>query len=355
MKGEYNIVLAETRQSIDNLFRVVEVDDSFPEYVDGLKASMSACLMNFYPLCQGKAYKQEKWNDLRSIYDQFVEKADVAWHTYVTSRDSKWAFKSKVRFDGHEMKVFLHLPKENVERYLQELKDAIETLQSKDPKKPDEAEVVGKTSSYFHKAYLYIKNSDNQKRLAKFISAGRLKDICRLSQQYEQLCNIFLSQSQYVAQPKIPAKYSVFMQNYLRDFRRMNRAKLKGETAPHKIILLLAILDLVEQKGGKLIPTNRLYELIPFGCGLDKYFMEEWTKHVHSTTFKPSIENPLIHMASEPFYSLKRKEDAPDEVPHSLSSIKKAYVGIHLEENLITLMLEPATRDRLRSALIDII
>lgn len=77
MKGEYNIVLAETRQVISNLFRMVEVDDSFPEYVDGLKASMSACLMKFYPLCQEKAYKQEKWKELRVIYDQFVEKAEA--------------------------------------------------------------------------------------------------------------------------------------------------------------------------------------------------------------------------------------------------------------------------------------
>lgn len=355
MKGEYNIVLAETRQAIDNLFRVVEVDDSFPEYIDGLKASMSGCLMRFYPLCQGKAYKQEKWKNLRSIYDQFVEKADVAWHTYVTSRDSKWAFKSRVRFDGHEMKTFLYLPKENIELYLQELKNAILVLQSQDPKKPEEAERVGRTSSYFHKAYLFVKNSDNQKKLSKSMPLGRFKEICRLSQQYEQLCNIFLSQSDYTDKPKLAAKYSVSLQGYIKDFQRMNRAKLKGETAPHKIILLLAILDLIEQKGGKLIPIERLYEYIPFGCGLDKYFTEEWTKHVHSNTFKPSLENPLIHMASEPFYSLKLKAGAEAATTHSLSAIRKSYLGITLEENLITLMLDTVARDRLRTALIEMI
>ena len=132
----------------------------------------------------------------------------------------------------------------------------------------------------------------------------------------------------------------------------MTRAKLKGETAPHKVILLLAILDLIEQKGGKLIHSEQLYDCIPFGYGLDVYFMKEWTMYVHSTTFKPTLANPLIHMASEPFYSLKLKHGAEAATTHTLSAIRKSYIGITLEDNLITLMLNTVARVRLRTTLI---
>lgn len=149
---------------------------------------------------------------------------------------------------------------------------------------------------------------------------------------------------------------------YKAQFERLHRAKIKGVLAPHKIILLLAIIDRIEEclvhgEAGKNV--IRLHP-IAFRPHLEYFFYKEWNLHVKGEVFRPSYENPLIHMEYEPFYKLVHKVDAAGQPvaysgTHSLPALEKAFVGIQLDAELIELLMDDAARKEIRNYLIEIL
>ena len=149
---------------------------------------------------------------------------------------------------------------------------------------------------------------------------------------------------------------------YKAQFERLHRAKIKGLLAPHKIILLLAILDRVEDclvhgEAGRDVVRQHPMAFRPH---LEYFFYKEWNLHVKSDVFRPSYENPLIHMQYEPFYRLVPKVDdtgqpMPYSGAHSLPALEKAFVGIQLDAELIELLMDDAARKEIRNYLIEIL
>lgn len=148
---------------------------------------------------------------------------------------------------------------------------------------------------------------------------------------------------------------------YISQFEHLHRANIKGETAPHKIILLLAIMDrigecLVHGEAGREVLRR---QPIAFRPHLEYFYFKEWNIHVKSETFRPSYENPLAHMEYEPFYHLVRKSEATGQpVPcsgaHSLSALENAYEGIRLDAELLELLLNDTdARQQLRNVLLN--
>lgn len=148
---------------------------------------------------------------------------------------------------------------------------------------------------------------------------------------------------------------------YKSQFERLNRANVRGERAPHKVILLLAIMDRINEclRHGDEGRQSMLNHPIAFSPHLEYFYYKEWSLHVKSEVFRPSYENPLVHMEYEPFYHLVRKTDAAGQpVPysgaHSLSALEKAFEGIQLDAELLELLLNDAdSRQQLRNVLLN--
>lgn len=89
------------------------------------------------------------------------------------------------------------------------------------------------------------------------------------------------------------------LQKYAHYFSTLNRASLKGERAPHKIIMLLAVIDLVGQ-GHISSPA------IVLDDRLKQQFNLLWSRYVgESSVFTPVARTPFIHMDFEPFWRLR--------------------------------------------------
>ena len=145
------------------------------------------------------------------------------------------------------------------------------------------------------------------------------------------------------------------LQHYIYAFAHLNRNKLRGEVAPHKPVLLLALIDYIEEKMLTAEGREQLKQPIPFRPMLERKFKSAWNRYVHSEVFKPSFVNPIIHMQSEPFYHLIPYADRVYEGIHSMLAIESAFQGIQLDSELMQLIIQQDTRERLRQVLIDMI
>ena len=145
------------------------------------------------------------------------------------------------------------------------------------------------------------------------------------------------------------------LHQYTYAFAHLNRNKLRGEVAPHKPVLLLALIDYIEEKMPTAEGRAELYLPIPFRPTLEIKFKCAWNRYVHSEVFKPSFVNPIIHMQSEPFYHLVPRPNRGYDGTHSMLAIESAFQGIQLDSELMQLIIQQDMRERLRQVLIDMI
>ena len=93
------------------------------------------------------------------------------------------------------------------------------------------------------------------------------------------------------------------LKHYIDAFSSLHTAKVKGYKAPHKAILLLSIIDLVE-KGSIASPHIQLTD------ALEKNFHEVWHRYLgNSAVFAPDIAKPYFHMQHESFWRLVEHEE----------------------------------------------
>lgn len=95
-------------------------------------------------------------------------------------------------------------------------------------------------------------------------------------------------------------------------FSRLHTAKLKGKQAPHKAVLLIAVMRLVA-RGVVCSPEIELTE------ELVKTYKEVWAEKVPaSCPFSCSIGQPFFHMQHEPFWRLLEHGEAYDMMTDEL-------------------------------------
>ena len=141
---------------------------------------------------------------------------------------------------------------------------------------------------------------------------------------------------------------------YKRCFLHLTRSSRKGEKAPHKPILLLAMIDRVESlinmgiAGARMINQN----LIDLNPKLEQFFYKHWNTYVTSEAFSPSFSTPFYHMENEPFWKLVLKKNAVPQGGQNESNLYKYYNGAQIDEDLMLLLLEDDSREELRQTLI---
>lgn len=155
--------------------------------------------------------------------------------------------------------------------------------------------------------------------------------------------------------------------HYIDDFSSLHTAKSKGHKAPHKAVLLLAIIDLVEYD---IIRSQR----IGLSDTLEKRFNEIWHRYLgDSSLFICDITKPFFHMQYEPFWRLvehnevqekivaedlplvkakKEKKDLPSG-SYSVSAMRRAFAYAEIDGMLYELLRNADARAILRVVLIN--
>lgn len=158
------------------------------------------------------------------------------------------------------------------------------------------------------------------------------------------------------------------LEKYTKAFSTLHTAKVKGQKAPHKAILLLAIISLVEK--GNIASSH-----IELSEELVECFYETWVRYVGKTSaFTPDIAKPFFHMQHESFWKLVEYEDActmmvAEDSPwmneakvkkslpkgtYSLKAMRQTFAYAEIAEPLFLLLQHSDARIMLRSTLLNI-
>ena len=138
------------------------------------------------------------------------------------------------------------------------------------------------------------------------------------------------------------------MDQYITYFSSLNTARIAGKNAPHKAVLLLAIIELVEA-GVINSPRIELTER------LEETFGMIWKRYIGSSlVFQPKVATPFWHLQTEPFYRLYMNNGQLINGGTGRYSIKwlRGNTYAMIDEQLLCLMQGENSRAELRVALI---
>lgn len=124
--------------------------------------------------------------------------------------------------------------------------------------------------------------------------------------------------------------------------------KMQGKPAPHKALLLLSVIDLVEQ--GFITDSNiQLSDILEDRF---KYYTSQYVGN--NSAYDPKINYPFYHLRSEPFWELVSTTGNP--VPaisnYSTNNLKKHIAYARIDTELIQLLKDYNKRVLLRAILI---
>lgn len=138
------------------------------------------------------------------------------------------------------------------------------------------------------------------------------------------------------------------MNQYTTAFSSLHTAKIAGKRAPHKAVLLLSIMNLVE---AGVITSPR----IGLSEALEESFARVWKHYIGaSVIFTPKVATPFWHLQNEPFYRLYMNNGQLINGGTGRYSIKWLRENTYamLDEKLFHLMLDENARAELRVTLV---
>ena len=139
------------------------------------------------------------------------------------------------------------------------------------------------------------------------------------------------------------------IEKYLKTLLKLRRAPSKNGRAPHKPILLLAIINLFAQGH---IKSNIIY-LTP---ELVAEFKQLWNTF-DIKGFNPLIAQPFFHMRSEGFWKLIPNFGFDKWLQYtkqcnSINAIKRAVNRVEIDKELAGLLIEPDSRKILKNSIL---
>lgn len=158
------------------------------------------------------------------------------------------------------------------------------------------------------------------------------------------------------------------LEQYIDMFKKLNRAVVDGYRAPHKPILLLTVIDLIEAgeiSTPDIFLDNRLVERFKYNWeryidgGIDcmNVVVAEGLslKLDRRYPFKCNIANPFYHMKREAFWTLVKSSNHKEREAYSVKALKDCFECARIDEDLFTLCLDENGRATLRKCLIALI
>lgn len=144
----------------------------------------------------------------------------------------------------------------------------------------------------------------------------------------------------------------LLLSKWMARFGRLKRGNTPGtgERAPHKPVMLLAVLD--ELDAGS-IPENRIF-ITP---ELVASFKDNWSRYVTSLHFRPDFTKPFFHLKGEGWWRLHMLPGreallTASGSPKSFISLKESVKYASLDDELYALLHQASTRKMLRAALL---
>ena len=143
------------------------------------------------------------------------------------------------------------------------------------------------------------------------------------------------------------------MLTYIQLFQCLNVNKQRGVAAPHKAIMLLSVIDLVEYG---VVDSNR----IEFSERLEQQFQYNWSRYIgQSDVFQPRVGTPLWHLNNEPFWRLVPYEGGDEAVvihlqgnPYAPGTTRKLICYAEIDKELFGLLQDETNRAKFRTTLI---
>lgn len=136
---------------------------------------------------------------------------------------------------------------------------------------------------------------------------------------------------------------------YKNCFTSLNTMKRGGKVAPHKALLLLAVINLIEHG---VIKDCR----VPFSDELIKQFKHIKTIYLGESIplFQPNPNCPFCHMSSEPFWQLvtHNGDNLTKVQSYSKSFIRNNIAYALIDNELFELLQDTNVRAQLRTKLI---
>lgn len=136
---------------------------------------------------------------------------------------------------------------------------------------------------------------------------------------------------------------------YYKDcFLSLHTMKKAGKQAPHKALLLLSVIDLVERG---IITDCR----IPLSDELVRQFKQNTSKFLgYSIMFRPTANYPYFHMRSESFWQLVTNPNCSIDkiINYSLSNLRRNIAYARIDEELFEILKNQNARAKLRVILI---
>lgn len=142
------------------------------------------------------------------------------------------------------------------------------------------------------------------------------------------------------------------LHHYTTAFRKLNRGNVPGSTerAPHKVVLLLAVMEEIAEGN---IAENRIYitdELVA-------RFRDVWSRLVTSVHFKPDFTKPFFHLKGERFWHLMLTPGreillTASHSPKSFRGLKESVLYAWLDSALYGSLQDATAREDLRQTLL---
>ena len=135
-------------------------------------------------------------------------------------------------------------------------------------------------------------------------------------------------------------------QYYIDLLSNMSVNKNKSKTAPHKAVLLLTIIDMIE--AGEINSP-----FIQITDNLIENFKRVWNANVPDHWgFQPKMAYPFFHLSSSPFwYLLKAPSYQGKTVYSTIKVLKRDYSGAIIDVGLFLMMKDPISRNEIRTLL----
>lgn len=136
---------------------------------------------------------------------------------------------------------------------------------------------------------------------------------------------------------------------YIERFGKLKTAYSKSRPAPHKALLLLSVIELIEKgviTSPKILLSDALVET--FNSNSMQLFQDDF--------FKPSIGQPFFFMKSEPFWNLVSENTADLDLKatsYSIKNLRSKYRYALIDTELFVLLQNPSNRARLQDALVN--
>lgn len=135
--------------------------------------------------------------------------------------------------------------------------------------------------------------------------------------------------------------------DYKLELVKLSVNKKSNMIAPHKAIMLLTVIDLIET--GDIDSP-----FVPLSGTVDKRFKALWEKYVKADGhFSCKMNYPFFHLSSSSFWKLQKLSTYEDRVEYSsLTMLKRSFAGALLNQDLFELLSDNETRAELKQILI---